>query len=202
MDYSFLNGNKVVPVVVINKIDDTDNIITALLEGGIKVAEITFRTACAKDAIAHTAKNYPEMLVGAGTIINGEQCKAAIEAGAKFIVSPGFSHEVLDVANKYNIPYLPGVVTPTEIMDAIASGLEVLKFFPAGVYGGIKAIKALSAAFPSVKFMPTGGVDLTNLADFLRLPCIVSIGGSFMFKGDRNDTITKCREALKIVEEI
>ena len=202
MDYSFLSNNKVVPVVVINRLEDTESTISALLEGGVNVAEITFRTACAKDAIALAAKKFPTMMVGAGTVINGKQCEEAIGAGAKFIVSPGFSDEVLAVANAHNIPYLPGVVTPTEVMRAIAAGLEVLKFFPAGVYGGIKAIKALSAAFPQVKFMPTGGVDLTNLADFLKLPCIVSVGGSFMFKGDRQDTINKCREALKIVEEL
>ena len=202
MDYSFLRDNKVVPVVVINKIEDTESIISALLEGGIRVAEITFRTQCARDAIELASSKFGDMCIGAGTVISGQQCREAISAGAQFIVSPGFSDEVLDVANEYGVPYLPGVITPTEVMHAIARGVEVVKFFPAGVYGGIKAIKALSQAFPKVKFMPTGGVDLGNLADFLCLPCVVSAGGSFMFKGDRQHIVDKCREALEIVEAL
>ena len=202
MDYSFLEDNKIVPVVVIDRIEDTEEVLSALIEGGINVAEITFRTACASSAIALARQKFPNMVVGAGTVINAMQCEQAIASGASFIVSPGFSKEVLDVCLAENIPYLPGVVTPTEVMHALSLGLNVLKFFPAGVFGGIKALKALSAAFPSVRFMPTGGVDLTNLTEFLALPCVMSVGGSFMFKGNREDIIMKCQEAKQIVEGI
>ena len=175
---------RVVPVVVIQKIEDTIPTLQALCDGGVPVAEITFRTACAEDAIRQGVAAFPNMLIGAGTVINLEQAKKAIDAGAKFIVSPGLSVEVAEYCNEKDIPYLPGCVTPTEIMQAISLGLTTLKFFPANVYGGLQAIKALSAPFPQIRFLPTGGVDLSNICEFLACDKIAAVGGSFMMKGD------------------
>lgn len=202
MDYSFLEKNKIVPVVVLKKTEDTVPVLSALKKGGINVAEITFRTECAGEAIALAVKEFPDMTIGAGTVINAEQCERAYSAGAEFIVSPGFSEDVLNVCEKHGLPYLAGVVTPTEIITAKAHGLDVLKFFPAGVYGGAKALKAVSAAFPDVKFVPTGGVDETNLKEFLSLPCVAAVGGSFMFKGSIEDITAKSAQAVRIAEEM
>ena len=160
---------KFIPVVVIKELCETDKILTALKNSGINCAEITFRTACAAEAIAYAAKNYPDMQIGAGTVINAEQCEAALAAGATFIVSPGLSVAVAKICNERGIPYYPGCVTPTEIMQALELGITTVKFFPANVYGGLKALKALSAPFPQVKFIPTGGVDRSNIDEFLAL---------------------------------
>ena len=170
----------VVPVVKIDNIEDTQPLMEALINGNLPVAEITFRTACAEDAIRIAAKNYPEMLVGAGTVVTSAQAIRAIEAGAKFIVGPGYSASVAKVCQTRDIPYLPGCVTPTEIITALDAGIDTVKFFPASVYGGLKAIKALAAPFTTVKFIPTGGVSADNLAEFLAFPKIVACGGSWM----------------------
>ncbi len=171
--------DKFIPVVVIKEMSETDKILTALKNNGINCAEITFRTACAKEAIEYACKNYPDMSIGAGTVINAEQCKAALAAGAQFIVSPGLSVAVAKICKKKNIPYYPGCVTPTEIMQVLDLGITTVKFFPANVYGGLKALKALSAPFPQVKFIPTGGVDRNNIDEFLAFDKIAAIGGSF-----------------------
>lgn len=189
--------DRVIPVVVINNIEDTIPTLSKLREGGINCAEITFRTACAKDAIALGVKTFADMNIGAGTVINLTQAKSAIEAGAKFLVSPGFSDEVAAYCVENDIAYYPGCVTPTEIMRAISYGFEVVKFFPAGVYGGLKALKALSAPFPQVKFIPTGGVDLGNLKEFLDFDKTYAVGGSFMMKGD---IVNNCKEIVRICE--
>ena len=181
---------KYVPVVVIKELGETDKIMNALKNNGIHTAEITFRTACAAEAIALAVKNHPDMEIGAGTVINAEQCKAALAAGATFIVSPGLSVAVAQVCKDNNVPYYPGCVTPTEIMQALELGLTTLKFFPANVYGGLKALKALAAPFPQVKFIPTGGVDRSNIDEFLAFDKIAAIGGSFFVK-----------EALEKMEE-
>ena len=173
---------KFVPVVVIKELSETDKILTALKNNGINCAEITFRTACAAEAIAYAVKNYPDMEIGAGTVINAQQCRQALEAGATFIVSPGLSPAVAEVCKANNIPYYPGCVTPTEIMAALELGITTVKFFPANVYGGLKALKALSAPFPQVKFIPTGGVDRSNIDEFLAFDKIAAIGGSFFVK--------------------
>ena len=173
---------KLIPVVVIKNLEDTDKIMTALKEYGVNTAEITFRTACAEDAIRLAVKNHPDMLIGAGTVINLDQAKRAIGAGAKFIVSPGLSKEVALYLKEIGIPYYPGCVTPTEIMQALDLGLTTVKFFPANVYGGLKALKALSAPFPQVKFIPTGGVDRGNIDEFLAFDKVAAIGGSFFVK--------------------
>lgn len=188
---------QVIPVVVINDKKETIEILSKLREGGINCAEITFRTACAKDAIAIGTKAFEDMNIGAGTVINAEQAKSAVQAGAKFIVSPGFSDEVARYCTDEKIPYYPGCVTPTEIMRALSYGLNVVKFFPAGVYGGLKAMKALSAPFPQVRFIPTGGVDLSNLKEYLDFDKVYAVGGSFMMKGD---IVKNCKEIVKICE--
>ena len=157
---------KYIPVVVIKELSETDKILSALKANDINCAEITFRTACAKEAIEYACKNYPDMSIGAGTVINAEQCKDALKAGAQFIVSPGLSVDVAKVCKKNNVPYYPGCVTPTEIMQALE----------------LKALKALSAPFPQVKFIPTGGVDRGNIDEFLAFDKIAAIGGSFFVK--------------------
>ena len=173
---------KYIPVVVIKELSETDKILSALKADGINCAEITFRTACAKEAIEYAVKNYPEMSIGAGTVINAEQCRAALKAGAKFIVSPGLSVSVAEVCRENGVPYYPGCVTPTEIMQALELGITTVKFFPANIYGGLKALKALSAPFPQVRFIPTGGVDRGNIDEFLSFDKVAAIGGSFFVK--------------------
>ena len=169
--------------------------------------EITFRTECAADSIAVIAREVPEMTVGAGTVINLEQAERAVENGAKFIVSPGLDIGVVTWAQERGIPVIPGCVTPTEIMKAISLGLNVIKFFPADVFGGIKAIKALSAPFGQVKFLPTGGVSEANLKDFISNKSVAAIGGSWVCKKDDIanhdwDKITLLSaEAVKIIKE-
>ena len=172
----------IVPVVVLDDAKDAVPTAEAMLKGGIDVMEITFRTAAAADSIKAVSENCPDMLVGAGTVLTMEQCKKAVEMGAKFIVSPGFDAEIVSWCIENNIAVTPGCVTPTEITAAIKLGLNIIKFFPANVYGGLKALKALSAPFPQVKFIPTGGVDRSNIDEFLAFDKIAAIGGSFFVK--------------------
>jgi len=173
---------RLIPVVVIKELEQTDKILTALKGVDIHCAEITFRTACAADAIRLACKNHPDMEIGAGTVINAEQCEAALAAGAQFIVSPGLSTSVAAICKERNIPYYPGCVTPTEIMQALELGITTVKFFPANVYGGLKALKALAAPFPQIRFIPTGGVDRSNIDEFLAFDKVAAIGGSFFVK--------------------
>lgn len=191
-----LANNRVVPVVVIRDIADTCPMLEALCDGGIPVAEITFRTACAAEAIRIGCEKFPDMMIGAGTVINAEQAKTAIGAGARFIVSPGLSADVAAVCREADVPYLPGCVTPTEIMAALEMGLTTLKFFPANVYGGLTALKALSAPFPQVRFLPTGGVDLKNIKEYLSFDKIAAVGGSFMMKGDIR---ANCKQLMEVL---
>jgi 2-dehydro-3-deoxyphosphogluconate aldolase/(4S)-4-hydroxy-2-oxoglutarate aldolase len=172
--------DKCIPVVVIKELSETDKILTALQNNGVNCAEITFRTACAAEAIAYACKKYPDMNVGAGTVINAEQCEKALAAGAKFIVSPGLSVAVANICKERGVPYYPGCVTPTEIMQALELGITIVKFFPANVYGGLKAMKALAGPFPQIKFIPTGGVDSNNIDEFLAWDKIYAVGGSFI----------------------
>ena len=174
--------DRVIPVVVIKELADTIPTLKALKDGGVNCAEITFRTACAAEAIALGVKEFPDMNIGAGTVINGEQCEKALAAGAKFIVSPGLSVAVANICKERGVSYYPGCVTPTEIMQALDLGINIVKFFPANVYGGLKAMKALSAPFPQIKFIPTGGVDRSNIDEFLAWEKIAAIGGSFFVK--------------------
>jgi len=188
---------KLVPVVVFKNTDEVEHSLSSLIKGDIPVAEICFRTECAEEALKIAVKKFPNMLIGAGTIINEEQAQRAIDAGAKFIVSPGLSEKVFNVCKKNKIEYLPGVVTPTEIMAALELGITYLKFFPAGVFGGLKAVKALSAAFPQVKFMPTGGVTNDNLAEFIQEKSIFAIGGSWLLKGNITEVSLEARKIIK-----
>lgn len=171
--------DKLIPVVVIKEIEKTCKIMSALKNNGINCAEITFRTACAAEAIALAKENFPDMNIGAGTVINADQCTKALDAGATFIVSPGLSEEVAAVCAARNIPYYPGCVTPTEIMKALSLGITTVKFFPANIYGGLKGLKALAAPFPQVKFIPTGGVNRENLDEFLACDKVAAVGGTF-----------------------
>ena len=173
---------KFIPVVVIKDLSETDRIMIALKNNNINCAEITFRTSCAAEAIAYAVANYSDMEIGAGTVINAEQCQAALAAGATFIVSPGLSPAVAKICSEKCIPYYPGCVTPTEIMAALELGITTVKFFPANIYGGLKALQALSAPFPQVKFIPTGGVDRSNIDEFLAFDKVAAIGGSFFVK--------------------
>lgn len=175
---------RLVPVVTIHSIEETEEMFSALIRGGLPVAEICFRTDFAEEAICIATEKFPEMLVGAGTVINAEQCERAIKAGAKFVVSPGLSEETANVCKARDVSYIPGVVTPTEIIKALSLGLTHLKFFPAGNFGALKTIRALSAAFPKVKFMPTGGVNLEILNEYLTFPPIFACGGSWMMEGN------------------
>ncbi len=170
----------VVPVVVLDKVEDAVPTAKAMAAGGVDAMEITFRTACAPEAIKAVADNCPEVLVGAGTIINVDQAKLAVSMGAKFIVSPGFSEEVVRWCVENNIPVAPGCVTPTEIMAALKHGLTMVKFFPANVYGGLNAMKNLSAPFVGLKFLPTGGVNTANIKEYWDAPFIHAVGGSWV----------------------
>lgn len=187
----------VIPVVVIKDAADTVKTLEALRAGGINRAEITFRTACAEEAIRTGCAAFPDMEIGAGTVINAAQAKRAAEAGARFIVSPGFAEDVAEFCAERGMTYYPGCVTPTEIMRALAHGLNIVKFFPAAEYGGIATMKALSAPFPQVRFIPTGGVSLANLKEYLDFDKVYAVGGSFMMKGD---ITANCKEIMKICE--
>lgn len=194
-----LEKYKVIPVVVLHNEEEAKEQLSALSAGELPVAEITFRTDYAEEAIKYAVKNFSKIFVGAGTVINAEQCESAIYAGAKFIVSPGFSVEVCAVCKDHEVPYLPGCVTPTEIMQALSLGITTVKFFPANVYGGLNAIKALSAPFPQIKFLPTGGVNADNLYEFLSYEKIVAVGGSWMMKGD---IIANCKKINEIINKL
>ena len=196
----------VVPVVVIEHAQDAVPTAEAMVAGGINVMEITFRTAAAADAIKAVSQQCPDMLVGAGTVITLEQCKTAVECGAKFIVAPGYDDDVVSWCVENNIPVTPGCVTPTEIMAAMKHGLKVMKFFPANVYGGLGALKALAGPFGGVKFIPTGGVSAANLAEFIKSPYIHAVGGSWVcpkaeISAHNFEKITElCREARETVD--
>lgn len=197
--------NKIVPVVKLDKAADARPLADALCTGGLPVAEITFRTEAAEESIRIIAKEFPDMLVGAGTVVNEEQAKRAIDAGAKFIVSPGFSSKVTEYALKNKLMIFPGICTPTELMMALEYDLPVMKFFPAKQYGGLDTINALAAPFPSVRFMPTGGINQSNILDFLASNKIIACGGSWMASdklinsGDFKEIARLTAEAVELV---
>ena len=201
-----LSNAAIIPVVVIENAKDAVFAANALLAGGIDVMEITFRTDAAADAIESVAKSCPDMLVGAGTVITVDQCKKAVECGAKFIVSPGFSHETVTWCVENKIAVIPGCVTPTEIMYAMSFGLEVVKFFPANVYGGLDAMKALSAPFGGIKFIPTGGVNGDNIGEYISAPFVHAVGGSWLCgksdiaAGNFNRITELCRQAKAAIQ--
>lgn len=198
----------VVPVVVLNDPEDALPLAKALVEGGLPCAEVTFRTEAAAESIRRMRAGYPDMLVGAGTVLTVDQVERAIGAGAKFIVSPGFDPEIVDLCLEKKIPVFPGCVTPTEVAQAVKRGLGTVKFFPAKQFGGVEAIKALAAPYTMVKFMPTGGINAENLRDYLSFDRIIACGGSWMVKADliRAGEFDKIRELTKeaaaLVKEI
>lgn len=194
-----------VPVVAIDDAERAAPLGAALLAGGLPCAEITFRTAAAADAIRALTAEYPDMLVGAGTVLSVEQAQQAAGAGARFIVSPGFDPAIVDWCLANDLPVTPGVVTPTEITAALNKGLHVLKFFPAEASGGLKVLKAIGGPFKTVKFIPTGGIGPDNLAEYLSHPIIHACGGSWLVKsqliasGDFDEITRRTAEAVDIV---
>ena len=198
----------VVPVVVLNDTKDAAPLAKALVEGGLPCAEVTFRTEAAEESIRIMTTEYPEMFVGAGTVLTIDQVDRAVAAGAKFIVSPGFDPEIVDYCIEKDIPVYPGCITPSEVAQAVKRGLKVIKFFPAEQFGGVSTIKALAAPYTGVKFMPTGGVSAKNLESYLSFDKIVACGGSGMVKGDlvkagKFDEITELvKEAVQLVADI
>ncbi len=198
----------VVPVVVLEDVKDALPLADALVKGGLPCAEVTFRTEAAGDSIRQMMERYPDMLVGAGTVLTTDQADRAIDAGAKFIVSPGFDPEIVDYCLKGDIPVFPGCVTPSEVAQAVKRGLRVVKFFPAEQFGGVSTIKALAAPYTTVRFMPTGGVNAKNLKDYLECGKVVCCGGSWMVKGSlikegRFDKVLEMtKEAAGLVKEI
>ena len=174
----------IVPVIALDDAKDAEPLAKALVEGGIPCAEVTFRTACAADVIKIMTTKYPELLVGAGTVLTTEQVDRAVEAGAKFIVSPGLNPKVVKYCVDKGIPVTPGTSNPSDVEQAIELGLEVVKFFPAEQAGGLAMIKAMSAPYVNMKFMPTGGINADNLTSYLDFKKIIACGGSWMVKKD------------------
>lgn len=174
----------VVPVVVLEDAKDAVRLAKALMDGGLPCAEVTFRTEAAEDAIRLMSKEYPDMLVGAGTVLTIDQVDRAVAAGARFIVSPGFDPEIVDYCLEKDIPVFPGCITPSEVAQAAKRGIEVVKFFPAEQAGGVAMIRSLAAPYTGMKFMPTGGISAKNLRDYLECDKILCCGGSWMVKSD------------------
>lgn len=194
----------VVPVVVLEDAGDALPLAQALTEGGLPCAEGTFRTQAAEEAIRQISGNYPEMLVGAGTVLTTQQVDRAVAAGARFIVSPGFDPEIVDYCLERKIPVFPGCITPSEVALAVKRGLRVVKFFPAEQAGGIAMIRAMAAPYTMVRFMPTGGISAKNLKDYLSFNRILCCGGSWMVKGEliRNREFDKIREMTREALEL
>lgn len=198
----------IVPVVVLDDAKDAAPLAKALCDGGLACAEVTFRTDAAEESIRIMTSEYPDMVVGAGTVLTTEQVDRAVSAGAKFIVSPGLNPKVVKYCLEKNIPVTPGVVTPSEMEQAIELGLEVVKFFPAEPSGGLAMIKAVAAPYTMLRFMPTGGINPQNIAPYLQYNKIIACGGSWMVKGslveagefDKIEAMTK--EAVEIVKEV
>ena len=186
----------IVPVVVLQDAAKAEPLAEALCKGGLACAEVTFRTDAAEESIRIMSEKFPEMLVGAGTVLTTEQADRAVKAGAKFIVSPGLNPEVVKWCQAYEVPVIPGIVTPTEMAQAIGLGLTMVKFFPAEPAGGISMIKAMAAPYTGIRFMPTGGINAKNLEDYLSCEKILCCGGSWMVKGD----LVKAGEFDKIKE--
>lgn len=208
MDYILdkLKLLKIVPVVRLDRVDDVKPLGRALCRGGLPIAEITFRTDAAEGAIREMKREFPDMCIGAGTVVNVEQAKRALDAGAEFLVSPGFSAKVTEFALAHNIMIFPGISTPSEIMTAMDYGLKVVKFFPAEQNGGLHTIRALAAPFPEMQFMPTGGIHAGNVKEFLSFEKVIACGGSWMVKpsfienGEFDNIMRLTRNAVELVK--
>jgi 2-dehydro-3-deoxyphosphogluconate aldolase/(4S)-4-hydroxy-2-oxoglutarate aldolase len=202
-----LEESFLIPVVVMDDAARAADTAKAFVAGGVKVMEITLRTEAGLDSIEKAAKACPDILVGGGTVLSLEQCRQAVSRGATFIVSPGYDPEIVDYCQKNNIMIFPGCVTPTEIIAAMKAGINIVKFFPANVYGGIKAIKALSGPFPNLKFVPTGGIDLNNLAEYV-IPQVFAIGGGWLCDrkiinaGNYEEITQTCIKSLEVVKKL
>jgi len=198
-----INEKRIVPVVAINDSSKAADLASALVAGGLPIAEITLRTPASLDSIKIAANN-KELLVGVGSLRNAEDLKRAHDAGAKFAVSAGFSPSVAVEAAELGIPYFPGVSTPTEMLQAINVGITTLKFFPAETLGGVNALKAMTAPFPGISFMPTGGISASNAKEYLALGAVVAVGGSWMVAsklidvGDFESIVTLTKEAVEV----
>jgi 2-dehydro-3-deoxyphosphogluconate aldolase/(4S)-4-hydroxy-2-oxoglutarate aldolase len=201
-----LGQHRIVPVVVVDGAEQGERLAEAIVAGGLPVAEITLRTAGGLDAIRAVAKNYPDVVVGAGTVTTVDQVDDVVAAGARYIVSPGLSEAVVRRAQDHGIPILPGIASPTEIMRALDLGVDVVKLFPANVVGGPAAIKAFSAPFGGLRFVPTGGVSAANLPDYLALKPVLAVGGSWMVDkalvdaGDWAEITRRSAEAVSLVK--
>lgn len=198
----------IIPVIKIDRVEDAVPLAKALVEGGIPCAEITFRTAAAADAIAAMSKAYPEMLIGAGTVLTCEQADTAIKCGAKFIVSPGTNPITVKHCIEKGYPIMPGVCTPSEIETCLSFGLSHIKFFPAEASGGVKMVKALSAPYTQVRFMATGGININNVKDYFDCKAIFACGGSWMVpdalikEGKFDEIKALVKEAVELLKEI
>ena len=198
---------RVVPVVAIENAQDATQLADALIEGGLPCAEITFRTEAAVDAMRIMARR-GDILVGAGTVLKVDQVKAAVDAGARFMVSPGFNPKVVGYCVENNIAITPGISTPSDIEAALELGVDVLKFFPAEAFGGLKTLKAMSGPYTTVKFVPTGGISPANLVEYLQFPKTLACGGTWIAKsaliseGKFDEIIQNAREAVEIVNKL
>jgi 2-dehydro-3-deoxyphosphogluconate aldolase / (4S)-4-hydroxy-2-oxoglutarate aldolase len=207
--FAILMKHVVVPVIAIDSVDAALPLADALIEGGLPVAEITFRTAAAAEVIAKIAKERPGLLLGAGTVLTAENLRRAKDTGARFGVAPGLNPDVVAEAGRLGLPFIPGVITPSEIEQALSLGVKLLKYFPAEAFGGLKVIKALSApyAHAGVKFMPTGGVTAANLPDYLASDAVACVGGTWIASREaiaekKWDQIREnCRAAVEIVRK-
>ena len=203
--YTTLEKTGVVPVVVLEKVEDAVPMAKALVNAGLPAAEVTFRTAAAADCIRTMSEQCPDILVGAGTVVNLEQCKRAVENGAKFIVSPGYDLDIIKYCTEHEVNLLPGGVTPVELTHLINLGFDVTKFFPANLYGGLKAMESLASVFVGHRFMPTGGVNAENLPDYLNSKAVIVAGGTWMVKpklfadGDFSQVEKLASEAAAVV---
>jgi 2-dehydro-3-deoxyphosphogluconate aldolase/(4S)-4-hydroxy-2-oxoglutarate aldolase len=201
-----LSKYRVIPVIVIENADSALGLADALLQGDLPIAEVTFRTAAAADAISILRDKRPELILGAGTVLTVDNLKRAKDCGAKFAVAPGMNPEVVSTAKEINLPFYPGIATPTDIEAAMSLGCEILKFFPAEACGGTKVLKAVSAPYnhTGVKFIPTGGINTDNLADYLKLPSVIACGGSWIAKKDDisnknwSEITQKCKQIAEI----
>ncbi len=203
-----IQATAVIPVIKIDNVEDALPLAEALKKGGLCAAEVTFRTDAAEESIRRIAKAYPDFLIAAGTVLTPEQADKAMDAGAAFIVSPGTNPEVVRHCNEKGYPIIPGVCTPSEVEMAMSLGLTYLKFFPAEAAGGVKMIKAMAAPYTKIKFMPTGGIGVGNIADYLNCKAVFACGGSWMVPSDKiaegkfDEIEALTREAVQLVKEI